>query len=72
MGQKRGEGGGGIAACTRVINLSVETESRTCCPWLVFERKKKEVVDLTRMHGMSGLHMQNDNKIVYLLATVKG
>lgn len=30
-----------IVACTCVINLSVKTESRTHCPWLAVEKKKK-------------------------------
>lgn len=59
-------------AYTCVINLSVKTESRTCCPWLAFEKKKREVADLTDMRTKCLAFTQNDNKIVHPLGTIRG
>lgn len=64
------KGGGGLrlarASSTFLCRLKAE---HVVLGWFLKE-KKKEVADLTHMHGMSGLHIQNDNKIVYPLATV--
>lgn len=67
-GPQRGGGDLRLARASSTFLCRLKAE-HVVLGWFLKE-KKKEVADLTHMHGMSGLHIQNDNKIVYPLATV--